>query len=316
MGLNNLPAELLLNTSSFLPQVDLLNVSLTNKKFRSSSEPELYRDYINASSHRNRQKTSLKAYVRHLVDQPHLAKHVRRIELATFSHLDDLVSRDSGCVLRPTYLSPMECTQAEYECFAQAAKTANVITTLMTYADACFFRTELVTYIKKGDRFRTGASRIGHQAWFNDIMQSENVTYDIQFCTLLLLGFDDAFIALLMALVPKIRDLQLGRTSFENLPWRVDHQFRALRSLVINSYNENDMVWPTWFSDAVMRGGQLEILSVRSWPVYSSFGYRSKTTLSQSLRCQSHSFRYQSTRISRLRLDRCKLTKDTMQIIL
>jgi hypothetical protein len=92
MQLADLIPELLLNVASFLPQVDLLNVSLTCRRLHDVTESELYREYtnpherlyreyINIHKRQIRFKRSIREFVLRLLDRPDLAKYVSRVEL-------------------------------------------------------------------------------------------------------------------------------------------------------------------------------------------------------------------------------------------
>src|SRR5215813_11288199 len=77
VGISDLSTELLLHIASFLSQVDLLNISLTDKHLRGCTEPELYREYTNVRPYGR----SFKPFLRRMIERPDLTRHVRRLEL-------------------------------------------------------------------------------------------------------------------------------------------------------------------------------------------------------------------------------------------
>lgn len=75
--------ELLLIIASFLPQVDLLNLTLTSKRLRNSTEPELFREYINPIF----MGRSCKPFLRRIIGNPGLARYVRYLDIKTWTTL-------------------------------------------------------------------------------------------------------------------------------------------------------------------------------------------------------------------------------------
>ena len=82
MFLSAFSSELLLTIASYLPQVQLLNLSLVCKQLHVMIQPELYREYKNPSLY----SRSLLPFIRKLVDRPELTKYVRRVDLHPYVH--------------------------------------------------------------------------------------------------------------------------------------------------------------------------------------------------------------------------------------
>jgi len=104
-----LAAELVAHIALFLPQVDLLNLSLTCKTLRQHAESALYREYV--QPHRS----PLSSFVGRIVARPDIGeKYVRRVELHSWT---TRISKP-----RPRVLS-----RQDYDKFTKAAKAAQVI---------------------------------------------------------------------------------------------------------------------------------------------------------------------------------------------
>lgn len=132
MQLVDIFPELLLHIASFLPQSDLLNVSLTCQRLHDVTEPELYREYINPHMVWDRSEgRSIKTFILRLVSRPDLAKYVRRVDLKAWIYLSQLSPEHGGADDDPT----SDITANEYKVLANAAVAAGVITTISPFKE-------------------------------------------------------------------------------------------------------------------------------------------------------------------------------------
>jgi len=121
-GISDLSTELLLHIASFLSQVDLLNISLTDKHLRGCTEPELYREYTNARPYGR----SFKPFIRRMIERPDLTRHVRRLDLRWWTCLSEM-NPEYG-----EYEFP-ELTVDEYRFLTDAASSTELISKAQRY---------------------------------------------------------------------------------------------------------------------------------------------------------------------------------------
>lgn len=128
--LNDLSPEILLIVASYLPQTDLLNLSLTTHRLRSATEYELFREYHNPHLHRR----SLKPFILRLLNNQKLAHNVLSVAIDAGSYLnawhffmnapnDELFPGTTGL------------TRSEYEEITQAAVAQGIITRAFLWDD-------------------------------------------------------------------------------------------------------------------------------------------------------------------------------------
>ena len=312
MQLIDLVPELLLHISSFIPQVDLLNVSLTSRKLRDVTEPELYREYATSCQylHQKKKNVSLRSFVRCLVRRPELARHVRLIYLRTGAHLSDLSPKDGP----PGDVRCLECTREEYEYFAQAAVTTKIITNALPYGDASKHGMNLWRRLDNHHDFQGYFNEEDIEYLVEAMLNIGDTPFDEQFCTLLRLGLDDPFVVLLMGLASNLRELNVRDTAYWSLPWRVDHPFRSLRKLTVVEAEET-LKWPVDFFKTVMRGGNLECIYVGA-AGSGRVEYYDEVALDPDPVAFSLDFQSLLTKITSLRLRQCSLTKNEMEGVL
>lgn len=188
MPLVELIPELLLTIASFLPQEDLLNISLTCTRLRNVTQSQLYREYINpnyVTLNRGGQR-SLKSFVFRLLSQPELTKYVHRVDLKQYQHFADL-HPDFG---PPEETPRIDCNSEDYQRLTDAALSVGVITEVLPY--------EIESSICK--KLNENALKMEIDAddvedWpekmYDDNIETPEVRYDIQFCKLLRFGLEE-----------------------------------------------------------------------------------------------------------------------------
>ncbi|KAF2442550.1 hypothetical protein P171DRAFT_434025 [Karstenula rhodostoma CBS 690.94] len=85
MAIDDLSAELLLHIASHLFQVDLLNLSLTCKRLRIATEPELFRECTVVHP-----ESGIEPFLRRVLERPDLALQVQRVQLRQWSTLSSI----------------------------------------------------------------------------------------------------------------------------------------------------------------------------------------------------------------------------------
>jgi hypothetical protein len=232
-----LSTELLLHVASFLPQVDLLNLSLTNKQLRNSTEPELFREYTNSQLYGR----SCKPFLRRIIENPKLARHVHCLDLKSWSNLTE-INPMFGHHDDPTL--PPE----EYGYFTKAARSARLISTVRQYD---FNNTIVVrSNAMVSDPYDFSETVPG---WYHYLYDPEthfdNVPFDNKFCQLLQAGIEDPLFILLLALLPNIQEILFrggphGGQHLNLLPsLSPEHRFSNLRKLTIAA-TDGELEWP------------------------------------------------------------------------
>lgn len=251
MSLCALSAELLLCVTSNLQKQDLLNLSLTCKHLRHASEPELFREYTNIS----RRGHSFLPFLRRIILQPDLSKHVRKLHLRAWTTL--VAVTDNG----PTSESIVrqyskqrdirgvrgtQMTEADRVLLIQAARNAGVIEELASL---------------DGSSCNPGGVHKATCAIPLSPIPRATSTSDRTFCERLRAGCEDPLVSLLIALLPNVRDIVLDGvpSDIHALIWQPKHGFSALRTLTACAA-EGALQWPLDFFQPLLVWGKLRIL--------------------------------------------------------
>jgi hypothetical protein len=251
MSLFALSTELLLCIASSLQRPDLLNLSLTCKLLRSASEPELFRDYSNVSQH----GCSFLPFLKRIICQPNLGKHVRKLHLRSWTTLgmfpgkksssnsilrESHRQRDSGSICG-TQLSPADCSL-----LVQAARDTGVIQAVAP-VDSSTCEPEVV-------HVNTCTTAV-------PTLLRGPYPFDRMFCERLRAGCEDPLVVLLIALLPNVRDIVLDGVprDLHALIWWPKHGFPALRTLTACAI-EGELQWPFTFLQPLLALGKLRIL--------------------------------------------------------
>jgi hypothetical protein len=252
----NLSPELLLCVASFLPQIDLLNVSLTSMHLRKVTEPELYREYINPCIYRR----SFAPFLRTLLERPELRRYVHRLELkywSTLDHWNPEYCEGKAEEFQAHLKATPQPSEIEYDSITQAAKSVGIINSIFP------FESNSSIVRNMWNRVLHGSS--SDRVWYEDIydvdISIEDVPYDQKFCQLLRAGIEDPYVILMLSLLPNVREIFLHAApeDWNTLPWRVPHKFEALRQLSARSV-EGSSDWPLAFFNNLLEVGKLEIL--------------------------------------------------------
>jgi hypothetical protein len=254
--LMNLSSELLLCVASFLPQIDLLNVSLTCTHLRNVTEPELYREYVNPCIYRR----SFTPFLRTLLERPELTRYVHRLELKYWSTLDHW--NPEYCEGRiEEFQEHLQATpqpsEIEYDTITQAAKSVGIISSIFPFEQSSSIVRKIWNQVLNG----LSSDRVWYEYIYDADIRIEDVPYDQKFCQLLRSGVEDPYVVLMLALLPNIREIFLhaAPADWNTLPWRVPHNFDALRHFSARSV-EGDSDWPLAFFSNLLGAGKLEIL--------------------------------------------------------
>ena len=251
MSLFALSVELLLCIASSLQRQDLLNLSLTCKLLRSASEPELFREYSNVSQHGR----SFLPFLRRLIGQPDLDKHVQKLHLRSWTTLTMSSDKDPGSdrilqeSLRQRDSGPIcgaQLSPADYSLLVQAARNTGVIRTVAP-VDRSTWEPEVVDM-----NTRTTAV---------EPLLGGAYPFDRIFCERLRAGCENPLVVLLIALLPNVREIVLDGvpSDLHALIWWPKHGFPALRILTACAI-DGDLQWPLMFLQPLLVSGKLRIL--------------------------------------------------------
>ena len=302
--LHNLTPELLLQVASYLSQMDLLTLSSTNKHLKEVTEPELFREFIHTQDH-----GVLELFILRILERPYLAKHVRRVRLGKYYHLDDLSSMLDFLELFEDY------ELHRYQRFSEAAVEAGVIKKISPFDQS------IKSVMKRMDASSSGYSSRSDQDWYaylyDDDVRIEDVTYDVQYCRLLQIGFDEALVILLMALLPNVHELELWDVPCHrySLPWRAVHQFQALRRLKATGFDD-EHPWSLPIFHNVLQGGNLQSLQVYRLNTESSRIEENTHWEPQDRISRGITLSPRSTNITHLVLENCRILLSDMETIL
>ena len=240
--LDCLSAELVLCITSFLRQVDLLNLSLTCKRINGVTKPERFREYRNVKIGGR----SFLPFIVKVLQNPELSRYVHRVDLKEWTTLEDFNLLGSPST---------ELSRVEYAMLTEAAKDAGVIADVLPY--------ERKSYVVKQARTDI-CDDIGVMgAWyiyaFRRDVAFHDLSYDRKFCQMLRAGIEDPLIVLLMALLPNVHEILLHGVPGDMtvLPWRAKHNFTALRRMTARGVN-GEVTWPIAFFNSVLATSKLE----------------------------------------------------------
>lgn len=228
--LSELSTELLLHIASYLPQRDLLNIALTSTTLRNATEAELYREWTNRYTWIGC-KSKILPFVRRIIDCPELARYVRFLETDLWSTLTDrdpeFEDKDVSCVLSPE----------DYDYFAKAALSANLITSIREYDHKSNIVARTVAMVGLAD---------DHVRGWSDFLYEPNtyidqVSFDNKFCQSLQAGIEEPLFLLAFTLLNNLRYIRLHGAPHSGqrhhlLPLlNPSHRFSALKRLEIQA---------------------------------------------------------------------------------
>jgi hypothetical protein len=304
MQLLELAPELLLSIAAHLAQVDLLNVSLVHSHLRNVTVPELFREYSN--THMNGR--SFKTFIFRLIERPELAKHVRRVDLRAYKHL----SHFNPALRVHSRSFKDQCDGAQYKILTQAAIAAGVIKSASPFER----KSSLLRTLPLLQQLFQEDDEGWYDYFYDKDVHIEDVPYDTKFCKLLRTGIDEPFVILLLALLPNLRVLDLYGTPHiaHSLEWRNAHGFQSLECLTACA-TDNVLEWPLGFFNHVL--GNVRLLEVLraggGWTVdiEGILDLEDAPKIPVAI-CLSPG----STRITRLTLQDCTLSRADMQTLL
>ncbi|QDS70456.1 hypothetical protein FKW77_009909 [Venturia effusa] len=236
--LDEISTELLLNVVSFLSQVDILNLSLTNKQVRHATEPELYREYTNTGGQMHGR--DLKPFLRRIIDSPELARYVHYLDLKGWTTMIELDPRCGD-------LTGIPLTVEEYDYFTRAAYAAKVISIIREF-DSNSNMIDRANALVDHDHIDEPVPGWADFLYGPDTHIDE-VPFDNKFCQLLQAGIAEPLYVLLFALLPNVRHISLrsGHAHGQNFHLfphlKPEHQFSGLRRLTVGA-NNNMSEWP------------------------------------------------------------------------
>jgi hypothetical protein len=303
--LHNLIPELLLNVATFLSQTELLTLTLTNKHLKEITEPELFKEFVNRESYG---PSSIKRFIFTVLDRPHLAKYVHRVHLGSYYHLQHVGPS-------PYYLDEFpDCGEHEYQRLCEAAVDAGVIGDILPFKSTSSVR-EVVSSFDPNDT----DPRWGYDSepdWYTHIYDGktriEDIPYDTQFCELLNFGLDEAFVVLLLAILPDVREIDIWGVPNHrySLQWRAKHRFQALKHLKASGCDDVGR-WPLPLFHHVLQGKNLRNLQVHGMGTEKSINWQEDEVFSRAISLSSG-----STNITHLVLEQCNPESADMETIL
>lgn len=303
--LHNLIPELLLNVATFLPQTDLLTLTLTNKHLKEVTEPALFREFVNRESYGS---SSIKRFVLTVLDRPHIAKYVHRVHLGSYYHLQHVGPS-------PYYLDEFpNCEENEYQRLCEAAVDAGVIGDILPFKSTSSVR-EFFSSLDPNATdppwgYESGTDWYTHM--YDGTTRIEDISYDTQFCELLHLGLDEPFVVLLLAILPDVRDIDIWGVPNHrySLQWRAKHRFQTLRHLKASGCDDVGQ-WPLPLFHNVLQGKNLRNLQVHGMGTERAINWKEDEVFSRAI-----SLSPRSTNITHLVLEQCNLESADMETIL
>ncbi|KAF3039569.1 hypothetical protein E8E12_008338 [Didymella heteroderae] len=332
----DLSTELIWCIAGYLDQVDLLNITLTCKFLKDATEKELYREYNNPRLYGR----PLATFVYRILERPEIAKYVTSLDCKdwdTMERLDPSGHEPIGFVEDPDNyehkskngeslrewkaVSFDECEiegrlprpiKEQYTACTEAARASGLIQDIWPYENEsvvmCKARTQLSTDFPERDQW--------YLHLFDETIATPDIKYDRKFCQLLNAGIEDAFQALLLALLPNLKHVILrGITNDPRhcLGWpKPAHAFKAMRQLAIGS-TDSQLTWGIGYIDGMLAQAQdldtLHLQGAGSWYL-DTLGEREWDDLLRPLHVKPGSLP-----ITKLELDRCALLKSDMETL-
>lgn len=151
--------------------------------------------------------------------------------------------------------------------------------------------------------------------WYERVDEKEfhHISYDVKYCKMLWVDFKEAWIAILLRLVPNLRDLDIKQAPAHPnaLPWRAQpSQLPRLKLLILDA-DSGTQRWPLGFMQDLLLNPELQTL--RAFCGSGGWRYNYETDLFISL---PPTLSPSSTDITRLELERCAFSKEDMQVII
>jgi hypothetical protein len=180
-------------------------------------------------------KRSFVPFVRRLLERPELGRYVQKVELKCWSTLEILnpwLKIDTEKFdYRPAAALP---SADDYALFTEAARSAGIIQHIWPYEPTSSLIEEA-----RAIHADSHASELEPGMWENYIYDSQididDIPYDRKFCQLLNAGIEDSYVALMLALLPHVRELVIYAAPCDHnaLPWRIPrHGFATLTEFV------------------------------------------------------------------------------------
>jgi hypothetical protein len=179
--------------------------------------------------------------LKRLVERPVLAKCVRRLKLRPWRTLGTFKYqeyKDFDLQRRP------EPNLEDYQILTLAAKDAGIIDAICPYeAESNLVREGRARSHKEGDsenycHREIRLYNLEFEAWaehmYDPMIPARSIPYDRKFCQLLRAGFDEAYLVLLVAMLPLVRHINIQRvsTNYFSLAWKAPmHRFRTLPTI-------------------------------------------------------------------------------------
>ena len=333
-GLLDLSTELIWYIAAYLDQVDLLNVSLTCRFLRETTERELFREYSNPQLYGR----ALAKLVVRILQKPELARHIKHLDLKawdTMSDLDPTAHEPIGLVtgkldpddlidgksLRDWKTASFDETEVqakyprptrdEYIRCTEAAKAAGLIKDIFPYEDESVVmrnaRTQLSTDFSTPDEW--------YLHLFDEIVATPDIPYDRKFCQLLSAGIEDAYEALLLALLPNVEQIVIRGLANEPdhiLSWpQTSLGFGSVRHLAVGA-TDLQLTWGIGYINPMLAQAPLESLYLQgagSW-YRDTLGQLPWEQLLRPLAIQPRSLP-----ITRIEMLNCALLKSDMQTL-
>ncbi|KAJ5047754.1 hypothetical protein J3E74DRAFT_295642 [Bipolaris maydis] len=253
MSLLTLSTELLQLMASSLKQQELLNLSLTCKRLRLATEPELFREYSNVSQFRR----SFLPFLKRIIHRPELRRHTRKLSLRSWTALNTLQdrglesneTRNETRNKRHEHISAQgaKLTAADYILLVQAARDVEVI-----QEDAELDCSTCNSQIVNETRCGTAT-----------VLPNPNGVHlcNRTFCDQLHAGSEDPLVVLLVALLPNVREITLDGVPGDMyaVSWQPKHGFPELRTLVACAV-DGELQWPLDFFQPLLASSRLRVL--------------------------------------------------------
>ncbi|KAF2114250.1 hypothetical protein BDV96DRAFT_112721 [Lophiotrema nucula] len=264
MSFLGLSTELIQSIASFLPQVDLLNISFTCKRLHDATEPELLRVYLCP-----RGGNPIAKFVKRLLEDPNRMRHVQIVHLKDWITLSRLSPKEVRDRYEEGYDELVsQPDESDYRLFTEAAKANGVIDTILPYETESSLLARLENE-RFGEQWRPWTDNIPWQETvFDDQLEYDDIPCYSIFCQQLRAGIDEPLIQILLAMLPNLRELYLHDIPHDEyaLPWLHPRHESPLRKLVAQGVGR-DHEWPISFVQHGISGQleSLELYAATSW---------------------------------------------------
>jgi hypothetical protein len=151
---------------------------------------------------------------------------------------------------------------------------------------------------------------------FDNNKRIGQITYDHKFCQFLRAGLEDPLVALLLALLPNIKDLWLLEAPMDAkatlLLWHLPkHKFENLKRFTVRSQDRR--AWPIAFFNDVLKNNSLEVLEASCGGLLFRDNNQERPHPQHTLPL---SLQARSMQLTTLHLPNCAMTRSEMQKLL